>query len=220
MCRWFGLSRLETMKQMRTPLWVVGLVGSPVLFLAYFLTYPAYGELSGEDIVRAIADDPGRTQLADVFAFAGTFLAIPATLAYMHVLRVGSPRLAAVGGGLALLGWIALVGVLMTDVVAVELVDHPAQFERVYGSGFVTGLSGLATLHIVGSVLLGIALVRTRLVGLPMGVAITAAPVVHLSANLGGVLWLDAATWIITAVVGVMIAKLILQPQRLMSSAA
>jgi hypothetical protein len=128
----------------------------------------------------------------------------------MHVLRLGSPALAAIGGSLALVGWIALVGALMTDLVAVELVDHPAQVEEVYASGFVTAVSAFATLHVVGAVLLGVALVRTRLVGLPLGVAMTLAAPVHLASNLGGQLWLDALTWILTAGVGVLIARLVL----------
>lgn len=198
------------MKQTQRVLWAIGLVGSPLLLLGYFLLSPAYGEIHGADIVRAVADDPGRMQVADVFAFAGTFLAIPATLAFMHALRPGSPVLAAIGGGMALLGWSALVGALMIDLVAVELVDHPAQFEEVYGGGLVTAVTGLASFHVLGALLLGIALLRTRLVGLSLGVAMTLAPVVHLASNLAGVLWLDALTWIITAVVGAMIARLVL----------
>ncbi len=201
---------LTLMERMQRLLWAIGLVGSPLLLLGYFLFYPAYGEIHGVDIVRAIGDDPGATHIADVFAFAGTFLAIPATLAFMHVLRPGSPVLAAIGGGLALLGWCALVGALMIDLVAVELADHPSQFVDVYSSGFVTAVSGLATLHIVGALLLGVALWRTRLVGVPLGVAMTLAPPVHLAANLGGQLWLDALTWIITAGVGVLIARIVL----------
>ena len=202
--------RLTRMEQMRRVLWAIGLVGSPLLLLAYFLLSPAYGEIHGADIVRAVADDPGRMQMADVFAFGGTFLAIPAVLAYMHVLRPKSPLLASIGGGLALLGWSALVGALMLDLVAVELVDHPAQFEDVYAGGLVTAVSSLATLHVVGALLLGIALLRTRLVGLPLGVAMTLAPPVHLAANLGGQLWLDAITWIVTAWVGVLLTRLVL----------
>jgi hypothetical protein len=38
----------------------------------------------------------------------------------------------------------------------------------------------------------------------------TLAPPVHLAANLGGQLWLDALTWIVTAGVGVLIARLVL----------
>jgi hypothetical protein len=55
---------------------------------------------------------------ADVLAFGGVFLAVPATLARMRALRPGSPILAVLSGGTALVGWMALTGAQMTDVVA------------------------------------------------------------------------------------------------------
>jgi hypothetical protein len=64
----------------------------------------------------------------------------------------------------------------------------------------------LAGLHIVGGVLIGVALVRTRLVPLPLAVAATAAPAVHLAANLSGQFWLDATAWIVVATAGGVVA--------------
>ena len=46
----------------------IALVGSPLLILAYFVTYPAYGELHADAIARDLSADPGMTQAADVFA--------------------------------------------------------------------------------------------------------------------------------------------------------
>jgi hypothetical protein len=34
------------------------LVAHPLLILAYWLTYPAYGKLAGDDILRAVDRDP------------------------------------------------------------------------------------------------------------------------------------------------------------------
>lgn len=184
----------------------VALVGAPLLLLAYFVTFPAYGEIHGGDIARAVWADPQMTRVADVFAFAGAFLAVPATLAYMRLLRPSSPKLATLGGGAAILGWMGLVGALMTDVVATEIGGHVALFEDVYSSPIVVGLSAVTSLHIVGSVLIGLALVRTRLVARPLGVALTLAAPTHLAANLAGQLWLDAITWLVTAATGAVVA--------------
>ena len=184
----------------------VALVGAPLLLLAYFITFPAYGEIHGGDIARAVWADPQMTRVADVFAFAGAFLAVPATLAYMRLLRPSSQTLATLGGATAIMGWMGLVGALMTDVVATEIGGHVALFEDVYSSPTVVGLSAVTSLHIVGSVLIGVALVRTRLVARPLGVAFTVAAPTHLAANLAGQLWLDVITWLVTAATGAVVA--------------
>jgi hypothetical protein len=184
----------------------VALVGAPLLLLAYFIGFPAYGEIHGGDVARAVSADPQMTRVADVFAFAGAFLAVPATLVYMRLLRPSSPKLATLGGGTAIMGWMALVGVLMTDVVATEIGGHVALFEDVYSSPIVVGLSAVTSLHVVGSVLIGVALVRTRFVGRPLAVAFTVAAPTHLAANLAGQLWLDVITWLVTAATGAVVA--------------
>lgn len=199
------------MLRFRAWVYAVGLVGSPLLILGYWILYPAYGDVTGSDVIRDVAADPDQTRVADIFAFAGTFLAIPAILGFIEALRRSSPRLALIGGGLALLGWTALIGALMTDVVAVELVDEPALFDDVYGNPFVIALNALVSLHIVGGVLIGVATLRTRLLPAGLAVALTAAPVVHLASNLAGQLWLDSLTWLVTATAGAMVARILLR---------
>ena len=111
---------------------------------------------------------------------------------------------------MALIGWVALVGVLMCDVVAAESGTDPVVFEDVYANPIVVALSGVATLHILGALLIGVALMRTRLVALPLAVAFTAAAPVHLGSNLGGQLWLDAITWLVVAATGAVLAAQVL----------
>jgi hypothetical protein len=197
------------MDRLRRTVSAIALIGAPLLLLAYFIVFPAYGEIHGVDIARAASADPQMTQVADVFAFAGAFLAVPATLAYMRLLRPSSPTLATLGGGMAIMGWMALVGVLMTDVVATEIGGHVALFEDVYSSPIVVGLSAVTSLHVVGSALVGVALVRTGLVARPLGVAFTVAAPTHLAANLAGQLWLDVITWLVTAATGAVAAALL-----------
>ena len=95
----------------------------------------------------------------------------------------------------------------MTDVVALEIGEQVALFEQYYSNPIVLAINTLAGLHIVGAVLIGVALVRTRVVAVPLAAAVTVAPLVHLAANLGGLLWLDAITWLVTAVTGAAVAS-------------
>jgi hypothetical protein len=183
--------------------YAAGLVASPLLLAVYWVLYPAYGEIHGADILRDIGAAPDRTAVADVFAFASCFLAVPAALGYLRVLVGRAPWLSRVGSSLLVVGWMAVLASLVLDVAARELSAEPSRFEALYASPAVQALSALASLHIVGGVLIGVALIRTRVVPRWLAVAATLAPVVHLTSNLAGLLWVDVATWVVTAATGI-----------------
>lgn len=195
------------MERLRRIVLATGMVGSPVLILAYWLTYPAYGELHAAGVASAIAADPGMTRVADAFALTGALLAVPWALAYVDVIGTRSRRLALIGAVLSILGWIAIVGTLTIDAVAVQLADHADLFEQVYGDGFVVALNSIAGLHIIGAVLIGVAVTRSGLVPRWVGIALVAAAPIHLAANVSGLLAVDAITWVVTAAVGVVLVR-------------
>jgi len=184
----------------------VSLVLFPLSILTYWLLYPAYGLLDSAAALRAIDGHAARTATADLFVFTGAFLAAPATLALMRVLDGRSPKLSVIGGALHLLGWIAIIGVVMGDVIAVQIVrggtpapDVVQLYQRIMSSAPVIALNIVATLHVIGGVMLGIALWRTRLVPLWAGIAATFAQPIHFVSNIAGILLVDAITWIALA---------------------
>ena len=194
------------------------LVAHPLLIMAYWLLYPAYGLLHAADIARAIAGQPGMATAADACAYAGVFLAVPATIAVMHVLERPSPRLAFIGGTLSLAGWIALVGVLMGDVVAIHrdgggppsprFLDF---YDHLMNDPFILALNAMALLHVIGAVVLGVGLYRTQIVPRWAGILAIIAPPIHLGSNFAGRLWIDVAAWVAIAAVGVCVARLVLR---------
>lgn len=193
------------------------LVGYPLSIFMYWLLYPAYGKSGATAILRAIDGHAAGTTAADVFAFAGAFLAVPASLALMTVLLDRDSRIGWLGGLLSALGWIAIVGVLMLDVVAVEMTrgsgPTPAMihvFHDVLYSPLTIALEVVATLHVVGGVLIGIGLIRTGLIGLAAAIVATITPVLHLVSNVTGVLWLDEITWLALAVAYGLVARVLL----------
>jgi hypothetical protein len=192
------------MRRVSTIVLAGSLVLSPLLILVYWLTYPVYGEFSAEGILGAVAGKTSATEISDAFAFCGALLAVPAALALMRVLSRKSPVLAWLGGGLSAIGWIAVIALLMTDVIAVELVDDPSAdrvrvLHDVLTNPVVIGLNVLASLHLVGAVLLGIGLLRSGLIARWLAIGAIIAPPVHLVANLSGLLWIDSATWLVVA---------------------
>jgi hypothetical protein len=193
------------MERFRTRASAASLAASPLLILAYWLTYPAYGEINSERVVAAVHGDPSMTGLADLFAFFGALLAVPASFALMRALTRATPALAWLGGSLSALGWVAVSILLMTDVLAIEIAQQGVSassvqlFKNVTTNPLVIALTVTASLHVVGAVLIGIALVRSRLIPRGLAIAATGAPLVHVAANLSGVLWLDSITWLVLA---------------------
>jgi hypothetical protein len=55
------------MERIRTLVSAGSLVASPLLLLAYWLTYPAYGEFAGDEIIREVDRAPAMTAVSDVF---------------------------------------------------------------------------------------------------------------------------------------------------------
>ena len=214
-----------TIDRVRQTVLAVSLVVFPLSILTYWLLYPAYGLIDSEAVLRAIDGHAARTATADVFVFTGAFLAAPATLALMRVLNARSPKLATIGGAMHLLGWIAIVGVVMGDVIAVQMVnggtpspDIVALYRRIMSSAPVITLNIIATLHVIGGTILGIALWRTRVVPLWAGVAATLAQPIHLVSNIAGLFWIDVMTWIALAMAFGSVAAVVVQPSAEASS--
>ena len=208
-----------TIARVRQTVLAVSLVVFPLAILTYWLLYPAYGLLDSVAVLRAIDGHAARTATADVFVFTGAFLAAPATLALMRVLNARSPKLATIGGAMHLIGWIAIIGVVMGDVIAVQMVgggtpapDIVQLYRRIMSSGPVIALNIIATLHVIGGTMLGIALWRTRVVPLWAGVAATIAQPIHLVSNIAGILWIDAMTWIALSAAFGSVAAVLLRP--------
>lgn len=197
------------------------LVSFPLLLLVYDLLYPAYGALTAGAMVRSINGHTTITTIADVFAFAGSFLAVPATLAIIAVLGERSPRLTLVGGAMSLAGWIAVVGVLMSDVVAIQIARGGTTpgirelFGRIMASPTMLTFNGLALLHVVGGTLLGIALLRTRQIPRWAGLAATISPGLQLALNVAGVVRLDPLTWLALAAAYACVARIIMRAENI-----
>lgn len=181
----------------------------PLGILAVRALMPYWTDDSVEEMVAGVAGHPVRAE-AIVWIFAACFPALVlAPLIIGFVSRFGSPRLARVGAGLTFVGFAGLGAVGSTDLMthtmarggfdqavivrATEaLAAHPVSAISV--GVFVVG-------HIVGMILLGIAVARAGVVVAWAGVAIAVSQPVHfVSAVVLPSRWLDVTLgWGLTA---------------------
>jgi hypothetical protein len=150
--------------------------------------------------LEAIAAHPGRFQAYALAILVSSYLLVPAFLGLMQLIRQRSPRWAYAAGGLALVGMLVAIGDAATELMywkmgsaGTDLSTMAALSERYEaGTGFVYAVGGLAFL--LGTVLMGVALWRTRVVprwaagGLPVsavlnigGFAAASQPVLVIS---------------------------------------
>lgn len=138
--------------------------------------------------VAAMAEAPGRTAAYNWLAVLSFPLLVGGVLGTAYAVRRSTPRLALIGGGFGFFGLTLASMAGSSDILAEAMVrdgfnnettvravmllmDHPTQLIGILA--FIVG-------HIVGYILLGIAVARSRLVPLWAGAAIVVAQPVHI----------------------------------------
>lgn len=170
------------------------LVIAPAVLLAAGFVNPV-GDTDGQSVADQVAkvvahQGAMRAVLAlDVL----TLLVVPATLAVARLARRGAPRLALAGGWIAGAGWLAgVVGLLPLDAVLYEAARNPgpgttALVNAIEGDALIGVLTLVFVLgHIVGGVLLGAALWRSRAVPRSAGLLVGITPLIHLASHIAG----------------------------------
>lgn len=151
---------------------VLLVTGAPVI-IASFLTNPV-AETSAERL-RAATEQATATEVSILLGTAGILLLIPGLAGLARALRVRSPRLAGSGVAITLAGFVCLLANFGVSAVYLELakahvgstasialIDRMESNSLAFGIVFAIFLLG----HLIGPILLGIALARTRFVPL------------------------------------------------------
>lgn len=182
---------------------VACLVGGPLCQLVWSLVWPASEAAPAAANVASLRAQPGPAAFG-VWLDLGVLLLLPAALLAGRAIGAGSVRLASVATGLLFTGSLAFTYVLPADALLIAAVGThgAATVEAFFQSPVVSvaTLTGLV-LQLLGSVLLGVAALRTRRVPAWAGVCLIAWNVLEtagtvldlpLLAALGGALLLAA----------------------------
>lgn len=175
-----------------------------IALLRYLLPYYTEGTSTG--IAAASAAAPARESAVLWLGYLGVLTLVPGVIALARLTRHNSPRLTAWGLGLAGAGYLSLGSLLSTDQVlwsaqaaklapatTVSLLDHAHLTSGISLGVFILG-------HVVGTVLLGLALMRSGRVPRWVGVVLAVSQPLHFFATvILGSNVVDALAWSLTA---------------------
>jgi hypothetical protein len=146
--------------------------------------------IPAEPIGASVTADPGSQRLVLAMGIVIAFTMVPGALAALRLLRRRAPRLTLWTGAFLVPGYLAMVagsGMDLATMAAFDAGFSPEEMDRlnaavwalpvilVFGAVFVIG-------HIVGTVLLGITMIATRITWVWMGIAMAISQPLHFVA--------------------------------------
>lgn len=172
---------------------VAMIAAAPVIFASVSIK-PEADEGGSGGLLAAVAANAGAWETSLLLALIAIVLLIPATLGLMRVAQMGSPILALIGGSFTLLGWVALLG--EQAVGAATLTMAQTTNDRAVMTALADQLGNSNTLaviqavfiigHVVGVAVLGIALARSRVAPIWIGIVLAVSGPLHFVAHAVG----------------------------------
>lgn len=143
----------------------------PLIVAIGVATAPSIGGSKGRAVIDAFAQLPDRAQLEMALAVPGIIVLPLAFLGLARLAMRGSPWLATLGGGLAIVSWATWPAFVIQDTMTnlMAQMGDGAQFatlwERLNASPVYNGILLVYIVgHIAGTLLLGLALGRARVI--------------------------------------------------------
>ncbi|MGW6278404.1 hypothetical protein [Kribbella sp. NPDC055071] len=164
-----------------------GLVVSNLLFA--LMTLHGGTDETGADSLALATAHPGEARFATFAAIVGSLFMVPAAIAAMRVIGSRSARLGFISGTLVAAGYICYFGVGVFNTVVLAMAEHGGPMgdfasvldasqggDPAFGWIFFVFILG----NIVGTLMLGIALLRSKAVPTFAAAFITAWPPLHI----------------------------------------
>jgi hypothetical protein len=176
----------------------VSLVLGPALLVAASVVLPWSADDDTAASLGAVARNVTATQFGDLLAFLGILVMIPALLAIMRVLRTAAPVLSLVGGSLAIAGFVGAMLLVVSDQYNIGLGESAKARTEIAAaldgsSAWVINLVLVVFLlgMLVGTIVLGVGLLRARLTPAWAGGALIVGPALSVAAHAADVKGLD-----------------------------
>jgi hypothetical protein len=165
------------------------------------------------------AAHPGAQRLVVWLGLVAVLTLLPGALAAIRLLRRYTPLLATWIAALLVPGYLGMTALIAADAGTLGAIDLglPAgQVAELSDATFAVPTMTILVLlfvvgHIAGTLLLGIAAFRARLMPRPVAVAMAVSQFVHLAAVIGGWPVVDLLAWTTTAVGMAFLARVVLR---------
>lgn len=135
--------------------------------------------------------------VATVASLIGSLLVVPGILAALKVLRGSKPRLSLIAGILMIAGYVSYFGIVFTNFITIALaqgqVDAGAALDAAQGSVAIGFFLIFVVGNIIGTALLGLAVILSKTLSWLAGAAILAWPVSHIVGLTVGSEWFEVA---------------------------
>jgi len=150
-----------------------------------------------------VAAHPGTQSLVLWLGLGATLTLVPGLIALWP--RMPAGRLRDIGFSLAVVGYLCLPGILVTDHILWLGADQNLPADTTARLADSVHMSALVQIglfvptHIIGIVLIGVLALRRRLIPTPVAWALTVSQPLHLAAIILGLPVLDLLAWTLTA---------------------
>lgn len=169
------------------------LVAAPAVIVATFVVAPFGNDETGKEIVSAVAANQWAYTIVPVALTIGILLLIPAVMTAIGLAARRAPYLAYIGGGMAIAGYVALPSTFAGPQAALALSaagvspdQAAAVIDKLLSGSVVLNLLSVVFVagHILGTTVLGVALIRARVVAIWAGALFVVSQPIHLVAHI------------------------------------
>ncbi|MFD2764450.1 hypothetical protein [Micromonospora eburnea] len=154
---------------------------------------------TGAESLALAAAHPALLRASTIAALLGCLLVVPAALGAIRFTRNRANRLGLVGGSLMIGGYVAYFGATMRGFVDLAMADRggpTGDYAAVLDAASESAIPFLLLFvvgNILGTLLLGIAMLRARTAPAWAAVAICCWPVLHVTGLIAGTEWFEVA---------------------------
>ncbi|WP_416977044.1 hypothetical protein [Streptomyces sp. T028] len=180
----------------------------PVLLAVGMALTPYTSNSSNKEIVRDIAEHRGTAELVQWFWIVGSILLVAGTVVVGLVAVRCSPKLGLWGGAVFGTGLLAIASTPSMDIVVLGGLDNGVSQETLVRLGdgtYALAVTGVPTLyfvvaHVVGAILLGVALLRGRVVPAWAAWVLILSMPLNVVGYAGGIMPLTVATFLMLGI--------------------